>query len=123
MAAPSTERIVQSREVSPHNSAPENRPLDQAQKLYSNFIYTRIRGFIQNGAPLNPRLRTPRGPRSGCSFEHVFAAFDTDLGIVDLDHADEGLQIGLAERYRSGGKVLTYAAGPESSLAASAIIP
>jgi hypothetical protein len=39
-------------------------------------------------------------------FEHVFAAFDPDLGIVDLDHVDERLQISLAERNRSGGKIL-----------------
>lgn len=43
------------------------------------------------------------------SFEHVFAAFDADLGIVDLDHLDEGLQICLTERNRSGGKVLAHA--------------
>jgi hypothetical protein len=32
------------------------------------------------------------------------------LGIVDLDHVDEGLQIALAERNRSGGKVLAHGA-------------
>ena len=37
------------------------------------------------------------------SFEHVFAPFDADLGIVDLNHVDQGLQISLAERNRSGG--------------------
>jgi hypothetical protein len=35
------------------------------------------------------------------------------LGIVDLDHVDEGLQIGLAERNRSGGKVLFAVRRPD----------
>ncbi|WP_244469169.1 hypothetical protein [Afipia felis] len=32
------------------------------------------------------------------------------MGIVDLDHVDEGLQIGLAEWNRSGGDVLPHGA-------------
>ena len=32
------------------------------------------------------------------------------IRIVDLDHVDEGLQVGFAERDRSRGKVLTHAA-------------
>src|ERR1700716_2331804 len=51
------------------------------------------------------KLQTPNDPIPAGQhrfFEHVFTGFDADLGIVDLNHADEGLQISLAERNRSG---------------------
>jgi hypothetical protein len=44
------------------------------------------------------------------SFEHIFAAFDPDLGIIDLGHVDQGLQISFAEWNRSRGHILTHAA-------------
>jgi hypothetical protein len=76
-------------------------------------LRTRVRRFILNGAPPSTHLRTRNGPipaRQDRSFEYVFATFDTDLRIVDLNHVDQGLQIGLAERNRSGGKVFAHAA-------------
>lgn len=56
------------------------------------------------------RLRTRNGTVSACqdrSFERVSAAFDPDLGVVDLDHADQELQVGFPERNWSGRQVLT----------------
>jgi hypothetical protein len=79
--------------------------------LYSDFNEIRVRNFILYGAPLSTHLRTRIGPipaGQDRSFEHIFAAFDPDLGIVDLDYVDEGLQIGLPKR--NGAKVLAHAA-------------
>src|SRR5258708_33447994 len=77
------------------------------------FFWPAFGGFprprLTFGAPLSTHLRTRNGTvpaGQDRSFEHVFAAFGPDLGIVDLDHVDERLQIGLAERNRSGGKAL-----------------
>jgi hypothetical protein len=82
-------------------------------ELPCNFNYVRVRSFILSGAPLSTHLRTRNGPIRASqdrSFEYVFATFDADLGIIELNHVDQGLQTGLAERNRSGGKVLTHAA-------------
>jgi hypothetical protein len=49
--------------------------------------------FIGRGAPPSTHLRTRSGPTIPAgqdrSFEHVFAAFGWDLGIIDLDHVNE----------------------------------
>jgi hypothetical protein len=55
-----------------------------------------------NGAPLSTHLRTPDGAgRAGQDgpFKHVFAAFYPDLRVIDLNHIDKRLQIGLPERH------------------------
>ena len=43
---------------------------------------------------------TEPGPTGQDSaFKHVLAGFDADLGIIDLNHIDKRLQIGLPERH------------------------
>ena len=105
---PRPSRRTRARQLRSDTQLPTDPP-----KLYSNLNYIRVRSFILDGAPLSTHLRTRNGPipaGQDRSFEHVFATFDADLGIVDLNHVDEGLQIGLAERNRSGAKVLPHGA-------------
>jgi hypothetical protein len=61
-----------------------------------------VRSFVLTGAPPSTHLRTRDGAgptgQDG-AFKHVLAAFDADLGIIDLNHIDKRLQIGLPERH------------------------
>jgi hypothetical protein len=43
-------------------------------------------------------LVQPHSGWPGSLFRVLFTASDPDLGTVDLDHVDEGLEVGLAER-------------------------
>src|SRR6266851_7363185 len=49
-------------------------------------------------------------PGKDGALKHVLAAFDADAVVVHLDDVNEGLQVGLSERHRSGGELLTHTA-------------
>src|SRR5262245_31420954 len=42
------------------------------------------------------------------AFKYVLTAFDANLVVVHLDDVDEGLQVGLSERHRASGELLTH---------------
>src|SRR5258707_9099309 len=65
------------------------------------------------GAPPSTHLRTRFTgglPGKDGALKHVLAAFDADAVVVHLDDVNEGLQVGLSERHRSGGELLTHTA-------------
>src|ERR1700704_1029072 len=63
---------------------------------------------ILSGAPPSTHLRTRFGGLSGhdSSLKHVLTTHNPNTVIIDLDEVDEGLQIGLSERYRSVRELL-----------------
>jgi hypothetical protein len=65
-----------------------------------------------NGAPPSTHLRTKFDGLRGKdrAFEDLFAAFDANLIVVDLDDIDQRLQVGFAEGYRSRRELLSHAA-------------
>src|SRR5258708_2283289 len=68
---------------------------------------------ILSGAPPSTHLRTRFTgglPGKDGALKHILAAFDADAVIVHLDDVDERLQVGLSERHRSGGELLTHTA-------------
>src|SRR5262249_8475070 len=83
------------------------RPLPSNHEIWGSGVR------ISSGAPPSTHLRT-RFTRSlagkDCAFEHILAASDANLVIVHLDDVDEGLQVGLSERHRTRGELLTHTA-------------
>src|SRR5260221_12675223 len=68
---------------------------------------------ISPGAPPSTHLRTRFTgglPGKDGALKHVLAAFDADAVVVHLDDVNERLQVGLSERHRSGGELLTHTA-------------
>src|SRR5260370_20826942 len=49
-------------------------------------------------------------PGKDGALKHILAAFDACAVAVHLDDVNEGLQVGLSERHRSGGELLTHTA-------------
>jgi hypothetical protein len=65
-----------------------------------------------SGAPPGTHLRTRftagLSGKDG-AFKHILAGFDANSVIIHLDDLDQGLQVGLSKRHRSGGERLTHA--------------
>src|SRR5262245_30250404 len=67
--------------------------------------------FIDRGAPLSTHLRTLSlavlASDDG-SLEHVLAAFDPDLAVVDLDDIDKRPHVGLSKWHSPAGEMLLH---------------
>src|SRR5262249_11020680 len=67
--------------------------------------------FIDRGAPLSTHLRTLSlavlASHDG-SLEHVLAAFDPDLAVVDLDDIDKRPHVGLSKWHSPAGEMLLH---------------